>query len=112
MLTCNSCKTVSKDTENKLKPTLNDLKASQLLLCEQLIQERDDSEIEIQEIIKTDSLLKAKLAEPHITSMNSKDKCKALQDSFQQCSSDHEKALSRIAELECSLMALRNYYYV
>ncbi|XP_045499135.1 uncharacterized protein LOC123696811 [Colias croceus] len=40
----------------------------------------------------------------------SEDKCKALQDivdSFQQCSSDHEMALSRIAKLECSLMEVQ-----
>ncbi|XP_045493316.1 uncharacterized protein LOC123692598 [Colias croceus] len=102
-------KAVAKDMENKLKATLHDLKVSQSL-CEKLIQERDESELEIQEIIKKNSLLKAELAELHMKYICSEDKCKALQDvvdSFQQCSSDHEIALSRIAELECSLMEVQ-----
>ncbi|XP_045496002.1 uncharacterized protein LOC123694580 [Colias croceus] len=102
-------KAVAKDMENKLKAALHDLKTSQSL-CEKLIQERDESELEIQEIIKKNSLLKAELAELHMKYIYSEDKCKALQDivdSFQQCSSDHKMALSRIAKLECSLMEVQ-----
>ncbi|XP_045503754.1 uncharacterized protein LOC123700548 [Colias croceus] len=102
-------KAVAKDMENKLKATLQDLKASQSL-CEQLLLEREEHELEIQKIIKKNTSLKAELAELHTQYIDSQNKCTALQDivdSFQQCSNDHEKALSRIVELECSLMEVQ-----
>ncbi|PZC83521.1 hypothetical protein B5X24_HaOG207504 [Helicoverpa armigera] len=98
-------KATAKDMEVKLKLALEKLKTSEEL-CQQLLRERDDSEEEIQKVISKNSELKSQLAELHIQYMDVLDQRDRLQDfvgSFSECSDAHERALSRIKELETSL---------
>lgn len=57
--------TRSKEMECKLRAALKELESSKHL-CNQLLQERDDSEVEVANIINKNSKLKNELAELHI----------------------------------------------
>ena len=95
-------KASAKDLESKLKQALQELKSSQDL-CKQLLQEREDSEEEIAIIIKKNKELKNELAELHARNVEvvaQRDQLNSILGTFDQCSSEHERALDRITELE------------
>lgn len=96
---------VGKDMEDKLRKTLKELESSKSL-CQQLLQERDDSEVEVKIIIDKNTSLKNELAELHIEHMDILDQNTQLQQivsSFQHCSDTHELALNHITDLELKL---------
>lgn len=98
-------KASTKDLESKLKQALHKLKSSQDL-CKQLLQEREDSEVEISTIIKKNSDLKNELAELHTNYLDvvaQRDQLNDVVGTFDQCSIEHERALDRISELEIEL---------
>jgi hypothetical protein len=98
-------KATIKDTEMRLKQALLDLKETQDLNT-RLLQEHEDSEQEIQVVIKKNSDLKRELAELHLKYTDISERCiqmEATIDSFHQCHDTHERALSRINDLEISL---------
>ncbi|CAH0677971.1 unnamed protein product [Spodoptera exigua] len=74
--------------ESKLRAVLKELESSKLL-CDQLLQERDDSEVEVKNIITKNTKLKNELAELH-------------------CTETHEHALTRISQLEHDLREAHN----
>ncbi|XP_063890493.1 uncharacterized protein LOC135116837 [Helicoverpa armigera] len=95
-----------KDMEEKLRATLRELESTKTL-CKQLLQERDDSEVEVKNIIDKNTSLKSELAELHIQYMDVLDhqhtQLQQEMSSFHQCSDTHEVALQRITELEQEL---------
>ncbi|XP_063895051.1 uncharacterized protein LOC135118052 [Helicoverpa armigera] len=99
-----------KDLEDKLRATLKDLEASRTL-CNQLLQEREDSEVEVKNVVDKNTVLKNDLAELHIQHMDLLDQHNQLQafvSSFQECSETHELTLRRITELEIELSEAYN----
>ena len=91
--------------EDKLRATLKELESSKNL-CSQLLQERDDSEVEVKLIIDKNTELKNQLAELHIQHtdfLNQHQHLLQIVAGFQQCSDTHESALKRISELELEL---------
>ncbi|CAH0605600.1 unnamed protein product [Chrysodeixis includens] len=102
--------TAARDMEDKLRATLKELESSKTL-CRQLLQERDDSEVEVKVIVDKNTSLKMELAELHIEHVDLLDRHQHLQEvlaSFGQCSDTHELALSRISELEQELSKARS----
>ncbi|XP_075990321.1 uncharacterized protein LOC142985971 [Anticarsia gemmatalis] len=98
-------KATAKDTENKLKLALLELKK-----CKDenslLLRERVDCEEEISEVNHKVVSLKGELAELHIENMDLLDQRDRLQhevSSFGSCNETYEWSLSRINELETSL---------
>lgn len=89
----------------KLRNALETLKSTQML-CDKLLQEREDSEIELQKVIKKNSELKNELSEQDIKYMDLLDQRDQLQGtitSLDQCNEVHEQALTRIHILEREL---------
>lgn len=100
----------ARDMEDKLRATLKELESSKTL-CRQLLQERDDSEVEVKIIIDKNTTLKNELAELHIEHVDLLDRHQHLHEvlaSYQQCSETHEVALNRISELEHELSRAHN----
>ncbi|XP_075990612.1 uncharacterized protein LOC142986177 [Anticarsia gemmatalis] len=98
-------KATAKDTENKLKLALLELKK-----CKDenslLLRERVDCEEEIKEVNHKVVSLKGELAELHIENMDLLDQRDRLQQevsSFGSCNETYEWSLSRINELQTSL---------
>lgn len=88
--------------ELKLKNTLQELKASQDL-CQQLLEERADSEAEVDSVNERVSSLKNELTELHCQFESMRDQRDHLQsviDSQEECHNNYEAALTRIIELE------------
>jgi hypothetical protein len=103
-------KATAKDMEMKLKQSLSDLKASRDL-NDRLMQEREESELEIVKILEKNQELKRDMAKLHDKYMDLQEQCNVLQDninSFNACSNTHEQALSRINFLEVSLSEAHN----
>lgn len=97
-----SRKATGRQLEMQLKATLKDLQASKAF-CDQLLQERDDSEVELEKIINTNSSLKSQLADQELELHGATGEVLRLEqlvDSFYQCASTHEVALKRITQLE------------
>uniref|UniRef100_A0A2A4JIG9 Uncharacterized protein n=1 Tax=Heliothis virescens TaxID=7102 RepID=A0A2A4JIG9_HELVI len=96
--------------EEKLRATLKELESSKTL-CKQLLQERDDSEVEVKLIVDKNTELKNQLAELHVEHMDTLDQHQHLSQlvsNFQECSDTHELALRRISELELELSRAHN----
>ncbi|PZC80731.1 hypothetical protein B5X24_HaOG213955 [Helicoverpa armigera] len=96
--------------DGKLKATLKELE-SKKNLCDQLLQERDDSEVEVKRIVDKNTDLKNQLAELHIQHMDILDQHSHLHQLvsiFQECNDIHELALRRISELEIELSKAHN----
>ncbi|XP_047028472.1 uncharacterized protein MG397 homolog [Helicoverpa zea] len=96
--------------EEKLRATLKELETSKNL-CKQLLQERDDSEVEVKVIVDKNTELKNQLAELHIEHMDLLDQNQHLNQlvsNMQECSDTHELALRRISELEHELSRAHN----
>ncbi|XP_047507600.1 uncharacterized protein LOC125059061 [Pieris napi] len=94
-----------KEMETKLRATLKELEVSKAL-CEQLLQERDDSEVEVKNVVDKNTFLKNELAKLHIEHMDLADQHNQLKiqvSTLQECSDTHELALNRISELEQEL---------
>lgn len=94
-----------KNIELKLQQALLDIKAYKEL-NDQLLQEREESEEEVQKIIAKNTELKAELVKVHIQYTELVEKYTRAQDlvaSFKECSDTHEQALNRINDLEISL---------
>ncbi|KAF9803764.1 hypothetical protein SFRURICE_012063 [Spodoptera frugiperda] len=97
--------TTVRDLEEKLRLTLKELEGSKHL-CSQLLQEREDSEVEVKTIVDKNASLKNELAELHVQYMDVLDQHSQLQytiSTFQDCNNTHEAALQRITELESEL---------
>lgn len=97
------------DLEEKLRATLKELELSKTL-TNQLLQEREDSEVEVKNIIDKNTKLKNELAELHSQNMDLVDQNEHLQQivaGFHQCSDTHEHALHRISELGNELCEAR-----
>lgn len=93
------------EIELKLRNTLNELKSTKVL-CDKLLQEREDNEVEFQQIISKNSELKNELSELDIKYMDILDQRDQLQREvfmFNHCNEIHEQALDRIKELEWKL---------
>lgn len=99
-------KSAVRDLEHKLSVTLRELKTSREL-CQRLLQERDDSELEIKKVVDKNTHLKDQLSILDIKYMNILDQHNELQslvNTFDQCSETHVQALKRISDLESELM--------
>ncbi|XP_047037602.1 collagen alpha chain CG42342-like [Helicoverpa zea] len=97
--------TAIKDLEDKLRATLKDLESSKKL-CNQLLQEREDSEVEVKNVVDKNTVLKNDLAELHIQHMDLLDQHNHLQQtvsSLHECSETHHLTLKRITDLELEL---------
>ncbi|XP_045529102.1 uncharacterized protein LOC123717251 [Pieris brassicae] len=97
--------TAVKDLEDKLRATLKELEASKKS-CNRLLQEREDSEVEVKNVVDKNKALKIELAELHIQHMDLLDQhnqLKELVSSFHECSETHELTLRRITDLEVEL---------
>ncbi|PZC86188.1 hypothetical protein B5X24_HaOG211349 [Helicoverpa armigera] len=102
--------TTVKDLEDKLRATLKELETTKNL-CAQLLQEREDSEVEVKNVVDKNTVLKNDLAELHIQHMDLLDQHNHLQQvlsSFHECSDTHELTLRRIQELELELKEAHN----
>ncbi|CAH0697658.1 unnamed protein product [Spodoptera exigua] len=102
--------TTIKDLEEKLRATLKELEKTKQL-CSQLLQERDDSEVEVKVIVDKNTSLKNELAELHIQYMDVLDQHNQMQytiSTFQECRDTHEAALKRISALESELCDAHN----
>lgn len=102
-----SRKATARQREMQLKVALKELQASKDL-CEQLLRERDDSEVELQKILDKNTAMKNELAEFQVKLTDSEDQVDYLQrkvDSFTQCASTHEVALKQITNLQEELGA-------
>lgn len=91
--------------EDKLRATLKELESAKAL-CKELLQERDDSEVELKKIIDKNAELKSELSELHIHHMdilNQHQQLRQIVADYQHCMDTHEQSLKRIAELECEL---------
>lgn len=102
--------TRGKETEGKLRAALKELESSKHL-CNQLLQERDDSEVEVTKIINKNTKLKSELAELHMCHtdlLQQHDLLIQKVTTFQQCTDTHEHALTRISQLEHELREAYN----
>ncbi|CAH0701899.1 unnamed protein product [Spodoptera exigua] len=102
--------TRAKEMEIKLRAALKELESSKLL-CDQLLQEREDNEVEVKNIINRNSKLKTELAELHVCHTDLLDQHNRLFNevsAFQQCTETHEHALTRISQLEHDLRKAHN----
>ncbi|KAF9824459.1 hypothetical protein SFRURICE_002520 [Spodoptera frugiperda] len=102
--------TRGKETEGKLRAALKELESSKHL-CSQLLQERDDSEVEVTKIINKNTKLKSELAELHMCHtdlLQQHDLLIQKVTTFQQCTDTHEHALTRISQLEHELREAYN----
>lgn len=100
-------KAATKSTELKLRQALHELKASQES-CNQLLRERDESEMEIKSIIDRNSQLKSELGQLHIEHqdvLHQRDQFQDVISTFEQQYNTYERALDRITELERELSA-------
>ncbi|XP_047985756.1 craniofacial development protein 2-like [Leguminivora glycinivorella] len=72
-------------------------------LSKQLLEEREESEVELQKVINKNSELKRELADNDVQLTDARGEVDRLQgtiDTFNQCASTHEVALARITQLE------------
>lgn len=100
-------KAVAQSTEVKLRQTLQELKVSKES-CNQLLREREESEMEIKSIIDRNSQLKSELGQLHIQHqdvLHRHDQLQGVISSFEQQYNTYERALDRITELEKDLSA-------
>lgn len=103
-------KATARQQEMQLKSTLKELQNSKAL-CEQLLQEREDIEIELQKLVDKNSALKYELGDNDMKLIVAEEEVTRLQhrvDSFNQCASAHEVALQRITNLEQELGEARD----
>lgn len=94
-----------RDLTDKLKTALKELEVSRKT-CNDLLQEREESEIEVQRIVDKNTQLKSQLLELHTAHMDILDQhhhLRQLVSDFQQCRDTHEQALTRISGLEVEL---------
>ncbi|PZC77111.1 hypothetical protein B5X24_HaOG203728 [Helicoverpa armigera] len=73
--------TAVKDLEDKLRATLKELETTKNL-CAQLLQEREDSEVEVKNVVDKNTVLKNDLAELHIQHMDLLDQHNHLQQAL------------------------------
>lgn len=91
--------------QQKLNLALEKLKESKNL-CNQLLQEREDSEVEIQKVVKKNSQLKSELAELHTTYTETLEQKRQLEDIliyFQRCNDTYEAEIKKVRDLEGKL---------
>lgn len=82
--------------ESKLTQALSELKASKEQ-CDQLIKERDESEIEFLNVLERNNKLKTEMAQLYIQltdAIAARDRLQVVVDGFSQCSNEYEQALS------------------
>lgn len=94
-----------KELEAKLRVSLRELETSKAL-TQKLLQEQEDSEVEVRNINAKNTSLKKELAALHIQHMDLADQHSQLQhhvSTFQECRNTYELALNRISELEQEL---------
>lgn len=97
-----SRRATGRQLEIQLKSTLKELQASKAL-NDQLLQERDDSEVELQKIINLNTAQKNELVDMEFKLQSATGevlRLETLVESFNQCASTHEVALKRITHLE------------
>lgn len=95
----------NQELESRLRETLEELQVSKSL-CDQLIQERAESEEEIEKIVYRNAQYKNELAEMSTQFSNvidQRDQLEAQVTKFHQCSDTHVQALDRIHHLEREL---------
>lgn len=99
-------KATALDLEQKLRTALQELKDSKLL-CQQLLQEREDSEEEVNVVNNKNSSLKRELVDLHqeyLNVVNERDQLRVVTDGFSNCSNLYEEALCKIRDLEDELI--------
>lgn len=99
-------KTTAREQELKLTVALKELKTSREL-CQRLLQEREDSEVEVKKVVDKNTQLKEQLSDLDIQYMDvvdQRDKLKIIINSFNECSKTHELSLDRITYLEAELV--------
>ncbi|KAM3963797.1 outer dense fiber protein 2-like [Aphomia sociella] len=100
MMTRKAC-----DMEAKLSKALLELQKSRVQ-CNELLQEREDSEVEIIQLNKKISCLKSQLVDADIQIEDIQSQCDQLKkvvNSYDHCRDTHEAALTRVKDLEISL---------
>ncbi|XP_047997338.1 uncharacterized protein LOC125234959 [Leguminivora glycinivorella] len=100
-------KATARQLEMQLKTTAQDLHESRAL-SKQLLEEREESEVELQKVINKNSELRRELADNDVQLTDARGEVDRLQgtiDTFNQCASTHEVALARITQLEEELGA-------
>ena len=91
--------------ETQLKATLQELKTTKEL-CNKLLLERDEGEVEVKQILDKNSALKCQLAELHsqyTELLNQRDHLQSVVQSLDNYSATYEQALNHISELEHNL---------
>lgn len=99
-------KTMAREQEHKLTIALQELKTSREL-CQRLLQEQEDSEVEVKMVVDRNSQLKEQLSELDIQYMDvidQRDRLQGIIDTFHECTKTHELALDRITNLESELL--------
>jgi hypothetical protein len=89
----------------RLKATLVELQLSKKE-CEELIREREESEVEVNKVVQRNTDLKNQLAELHSDYLDSMKQCQQLQsvmEAFDSCAVNYEITLRRISDLEIEL---------
>ncbi|XP_063622400.1 uncharacterized protein LOC134794518 [Cydia splendana] len=103
----NTRKATARQLEMQLKTTTQDLQESRAL-SKQLLQDREESELQFKKLVDTNSDLRRALADNDVQLTDVRGEVDRLQeavDSFNQCASTHEVALTRITHLEEELGA-------
>lgn len=102
--------TTIRQLEDQLQLTLAELKISKAR-CQELLSEREDSEIEISNILEQNMKLKGEMVAMSSQLTEAQDQRDQLQgrvDVFDQDSEEYEVALKRIVVLECELRDAHN----
>ncbi|CAG9785192.1 unnamed protein product [Diatraea saccharalis] len=107
---CYHFQAVTQNTEMQLRQALQELKDSKDT-CNQLLQERDESEEEIKHISGRNSQLKSELGElhtEHIEVMHQRDQLKDALSTLKEELNTHERVLNHMTELEQELNLANN----
>ncbi|XP_048001897.1 uncharacterized protein LOC125238587 [Leguminivora glycinivorella] len=102
-------KATARQLEMQLKTTAQDLHESRAL-SKQLLEEREESEVELQKVINKNSELRRELADNDVQLTDARGEVDRLQgtiDTFNQCASTHEVALARITQQDVAVILRR-----
>ncbi|KAJ8712698.1 hypothetical protein PYW08_008002 [Mythimna loreyi] len=99
-----------RDINNKLNAALKELEVSRKT-CSDLLQEREENEVEVKKLVDKNTQLKRQLVELHTQHediLDQHDHLRRLVSEFQECRDTHDQALHRISGLEAELCKAHN----
>ncbi|KAJ8703610.1 hypothetical protein PYW08_016952 [Mythimna loreyi] len=99
-----------RDMNDKLNAALKELEVSRKT-CRDLLQEREESEVEVKKLVDKNTQLKRQLVELHTQHEDIQDQhnhLRQLMAQFQECRDTHDQALNRISGLEAELCKAHN----